>query len=311
VNNLLARFRKKFGSSYLADYVMGTNGSMYLGFQTVRPTDRYVWDGLRRGGEADNPHWLFQMTLLGRGFFTTAKSKKTVDAGRSFCAVIPSTHVYQSDPTCARWTFFYVIVRHPYVVSRLLRHPKLVNSVADWSENTSALERVVQMFFQLSEADDEWTTEEALLQWMLALERTAFSTRHPLEERTRLSRQLEKYVLSHLDSYIPVTEVAGAIGMSRSNFSHHFRKITGQTPASMILKIRLREAGRLLTHRNLSIKEVAAKTGFADTNHLCKCFRAHLEISPGAYRRLRGVGPMEWSYAKVGRRRLKAKNSLE
>jgi transcriptional regulator GlxA family with amidase domain len=58
-----------------------------------------------------------------------------------------------------------------------------------------------------------------------------------------------------------------------------------------MVRVRLEEAARRLAQSGDTLSAVAAATGFADANHLCKVFRRHYGLSPGAYRgQLRGAG---------------------
>lgn len=59
---------------------------------------------------------------------------------------------------------------------------------------------------------------------------------------------------------------------------------TGHTPAACVLELRLSEARRRPRETSAPLKDIAAATGFADANHLCKAFRRHFHLSPGAYR---------------------------
>ena len=275
-----------FGPSFTRHLSLVGNGGLSAGFETVAGTDSYRWDGMRRGAHAKRPHWIFQYTLSGWGIFETAGSAKRVGAGQAFCARIPSRHIYRNDQDCEKWTFFWLIVSHPYVVGRLLKHANLVNTLVEWPENSPAIRAATSLLFEYREESDLYDVENAIFRWMIEMERSAFSSRHPTGERERLMNFVRDRVLEQLTAFVPVEDLAGACNMNRSNFAHHFRKTTGTSPAAFIRRIRLDEAVRLLGRKNLSVKEVAAQTGFADANHLCKVFRAHMQISPGTYRRL-------------------------
>jgi AraC family transcriptional regulator len=86
-----------------------------------------------------------------------------------------------------------------------------------------------------------------------------------------------------------VEELAREKGLSRSNFSHLFRSATGESPGDYLRRKRLDRAMELLRQSRLSIKEIAARTGFADSTHFCKSFRARYQMSPGAFRRMARV----------------------
>lgn len=286
VNLLAARITRLFGPSFTRHLSLGENGGLSVGFETVSSTDSYRWVGMRRGAHAKRPHWIFQYTLSGWGIFETGGIAKKVGAGQAFCARIPSRHLYRNDGACENWTFFWLIVSHPYVVGRLLKHGNLVNTLVEWPENSAAIRAAASLLLEYREQSEPYDIENAVFHWMLEMERAAFSSRHPAGERERLMEFVRARVLEQLTAFVPVEDLARACNMNRSNFAHHFRKTTGMSPAGFIRRIRLDEAVRLLGRKNLSVKEVAAQTGFADANHLCKVFRARMQISPGTYRRL-------------------------
>lgn len=237
-------------------------------------------------GARSGPTWLFQFTLEGGGIFERRGTRNFVKPGCAFCAKIPSPHRYYRDAESAEWRFFWIIVNHAYVVDRLARQPDLTNVVMDCREAGSLIEAALALLFAGRDGADAYEREAKLFLWMLELERHAFFQRHPMVERTRLLDFVRHRALRRLDQFLSVDELAREWGMTRSNFAHHFRKVTGQAPATCIRHIRIQEAARLMQEGRWSVKEVAAKTGFSDANHLCKCFRAHLQISPGNYRRV-------------------------
>jgi AraC-like DNA-binding protein len=73
-------------------------------------------------------------------------------------------------------------------------------------------------------------------------------------------------------------------GMSRVRFTQYFKEITGLTPASFIVQVRISEAARLLVRSNLKLSTIANLTGFGDATHFCKVFRRHFLMTPDTYR---------------------------
>jgi len=235
--------------------------------------------------------WLFQFTMAGWGRFHSSRGQWKVEAGQAFCASIPSRHVYHSDPDCPAWEFFWIIVHHPYAVQRLEQHPNLVNSRLSLTEGSACL-RAAHRLIEGAKREaglDPYEVEADLFAWMIEMERQAFSLRHPYDARERLLRFCREYVLTRLHRSLSVSELAAANGMNRSNFSHRFRKVAGQSPAGFVHRIRLEEAAKLLGDQKWSVKQVATQTGFSDANHLCKAFRKRFQTSPAIYRRLNNI----------------------
>ena len=252
----------------------------------VKPGDNYHWDGLKRGGDPGQPAWLFQYTLSGRGLFQTGRLPQSVEAGQAFCATIPSAHVYHGDDSCPRWVFFWIIVNDPHVTGRLLRHPGLHNSLLTLPPGSPVIRCAASLLLHLVRGDalDIYQLEENLFRWMLECERWADLQLHPVEPKARLLEFVRNFTLERLESPLDTSSLARAWGLSRSNFSHYFQKTSGLTPAAYVWSLRLEEAAEILRTSDLSVKEVAAKTGFTDSNHLCKSFRRHFLMSPGNYR---------------------------
>lgn len=73
-------------------------------------------------------------------------------------------------------------------------------------------------------------------------------------------------------------------GVSVSRLNALFREVTGHAPLDYLRRLRVEEARRLLADVRLSIKEVAARTGFDDAYHFSKVFRRLDGLSPAHYR---------------------------
>jgi len=72
--------------------------------------------------------------------------------------------------------------------------------------------------------------------------------------------------------------------MSRSNFMRIFKKATGQSPIEYLLRMRIQESMKLLTHTDRRITEIAMDVGFNDSNYFSRQFRQALGQSPRSYR---------------------------
>lgn len=68
--------------------------------------------------------------------------------------------------------------------------------------------------------------------------------------------------------------------MSRASFYRKFTDLTGNTPADYIRKIRLRNAHQLLKTTNLSVSEIAEKSGFQSVGHFRKSFKNEFNKTP-------------------------------
>jgi transcriptional regulator GlxA family with amidase domain len=215
-----------------------------------------------------------------------------VEEGQAFLTVLPSEHVYYLPKESSEWSFYWFTLAHPYVVerlARLLEHQAPVFPVPAASHlhslGLSLFERCCQQRFE-----DRFAEEGALFEWMLGLEQHMYELAHPRNRRDALMEELRRYTLENLKRSFGIEELARRHGLSRSHYSHAFRSATGMAPAGCVSGVRLGEVRRLLRESGSPLKDIAAATGFADANHLCKAFRRLYHISPGLYRKgARGV----------------------
>lgn len=79
--------------------------------------------------------------------------------------------------------------------------------------------------------------------------------------------------------------LAADAAMSENAFIRLFRRHAGVSPQAYSLTQRIEQAGRLLHHSPLGIKEIADLTGFCDRYHFSRAFRRCRGTSPAAFRK--------------------------
>jgi AraC family transcriptional activator of mtrCDE len=85
-----------------------------------------------------------------------------------------------------------------------------------------------------------------------------------------------------------------AVGLSRSAFMARFAAAFGESPMSLLRRVRMRCAAELLAANALSIDQVALSVGYQSRSSFTRTFRRHYGSDPsdyrGAARRLQGSG---------------------
>lgn len=247
----------------------------------------YHWDGLRRRVDPSHPYVVFQYTLAGWGIYEENGVAQRLLPGGAFAALVPSAHVYRLPPDSPGWTFFWVMFNHPYVIARIAQIKAKAGAVTAMAADGLAVARLVRLFEGVCQGGfrDEWAQEQALFEFLWEYERHEHTRLYAPSSRELLLANVRQEVMAGLDSTPDVAHLARSRGMSRSHFSHHFRAVTGVPPAQFITQVRLEEVVCRLLETDHTLEAIAAATGFADANHLCKVFRRHYHLSPGAFRR--------------------------
>ncbi|MGS2764645.1 hybrid sensor histidine kinase/response regulator transcription factor [Sinomicrobium sp. M5D2P9] len=81
-----------------------------------------------------------------------------------------------------------------------------------------------------------------------------------------------------------VEMMATEIGISRVHLFRKLKELTNQSPRDFIRNIRLKQAGELLTSKNLSVTEVAYATGFSNVSKFSSGFKEFYGVTPTVYR---------------------------
>lgn len=88
----------------------------------------------------------------------------------------------------------------------------------------------------------------------------------------------------HFAEAVDFKMLASQLGMSQRSFNRRFSQTTGLTPGDYLQQWRLRQARELLRDSNLSIAEIAERTGYADPGHFSTRFRKQMAQTPSHYR---------------------------
>ena len=97
-------------------------------------------------------------------------------------------------------------------------------------------------------------------------------------------RELQLWILDHLDGDLSVPELAARVAMSERNFARRFSAGVGVSPAHYVARTRLEAARRRLEENNLRIAQVARRCGFGTEETMRRIFIAELGVSPSDYR---------------------------
>jgi len=83
----------------------------------------------------------------------------------------------------------------------------------------------------------------------------------------------------------PIAQLAQECCMSVRTLARHVRAVIGQPPMALVQSIRLNKARALLDGGGLSVKEVAARLGYADSSALRRLVRRMSGTTPRQWRR--------------------------
>lgn len=93
------------------------------------------------------------------------------------------------------------------------------------------------------------------------------------------------YIENNLEYNPTIDDAAKYISLSTSHFSRLFKEVTGCSYTDYLTATKLQHAQLLLGNTQLSISQIAYKTGFSNANYLATVFQKKFNCSPSKYRK--------------------------
>jgi len=92
------------------------------------------------------------------------------------------------------------------------------------------------------------------------------------------------YIQNNFSKKMTLEEVAGIVNMTIISFNRFLKKRTGKTFVDYINSIRIGYASRLLAEKDLSIAEIAFKSGYNNIGNFNRVFKNLKKCTPSQYR---------------------------
>ncbi len=171
-------------------------------------------------------------------------------------------------------------------------NPAVIVMARPRSENLMLMKSLAMQLVRLAERQSQFAwdvMEQSTIGMFLALVLQAFATEDPhhakLEKASRTQLSLDevfRYIHTHLTEDLTLEVLEKEFYVSRNHLIREFKKRTGQTVHSYILRARL-DLCRSYIEQGYSITEVYRMGGFGGYNHFFKAFRKVYGMTPKAY----------------------------
>ncbi|MBO7329377.1 MAG: helix-turn-helix transcriptional regulator [Lentisphaeria bacterium] len=242
----------------------------------------YFFDGIKRGSQEFT---LWQYTLSGCGMVEFDGKFFPVNPGEAFLLTIPEHHRYYLPETSTHWEFLYLGFSGSEAmrIAGELRKKFPPVSSAFASDDAVDTAKKIICCCQDKTLNDPAEASALSYRFMMALV-SGSRFQHTLPQDDPLLR-VHQFCLEHLAEDISVEKMADFAGYSRSHFCRVFTALAKKSPHEYLLELRVRMAVRMLQNNDLSVKEIAAACGFAETGYFCKVFRRFYHTTPASFRK--------------------------
>lgn len=242
---------------------------------------------LRPQGTRD---WLITFTRAGAGRYRLAGAEFACGPGDVMILQAGAPHDYATVAGADAWDFYWAhfTPRPPWARWLQLAEvaPGLRRQSIHEATRHERIERAFRRLLSDSQGVGEWQEELTAngLEEILILVSQQSMTGAARQVDPRVETVLT-HINQHYRTVLSVDSLAAMAALSPSRLAHLFKAQTGEAIMEMVLRLRLRQAARLLEFTTLPVGEVGREVGFQSSFYFSRQFSAYFGRSPLAYRR--------------------------
>ena len=105
------------------------------------------------------------------------------------------------------------------------------------------------------------------------------------DPRMQSFKTMMHFISNNYQQQITLGDIAASGNVSKSLCNTLFHQYVGESPINYLMHFRSRKVAELLRSGNLSMSEIAARTGFGGVSYMSETFRKFFEKSPREYRK--------------------------
>lgn len=254
-----------------------------VGGHYVEPYGYAVYRG------AGTQDWLIACTSSGEGYFVYEDVVLTVGA-RDIVMIPPGTMHRYGTVEGSVWDFHWAhFIPRPYWMGWLNmiqgKHPIPVIHIEDeevWHRIEATFTMVVSDSLSIGRFAEELSLNglEAIL--LLMTRGIPDTDGSKLDPRIRT---VMRYIAEHLSETLTVADLAAQVSLSPSRLSHLFKEQTQDSVTNTLIKLRLRQAARLLRFTSRKVTDIAHEVGFESSFYFTRMFTAQFGMAPTEYRK--------------------------
>lgn len=237
-------------------------------------------------------YYLLHYVEKGKGFFRSEHRTYELAEGSCFLILPGKLVSYSSDanhPWSYRWTAFSGSEALALVESAGFGSSQPVLFTDSGSIIPESIRHMQEAFYSKKESADMAALGYLYIifseaQNILSSQSNLTGTESQLQ---RTVKQMIHYMSAQYAHPISIEQMCDSLGYNRAYLSRIFKKETGSSPVTYLLKLRIDKSRQLLRERpELSIEQVSASVGLTDALYFSRQFKRLCGQSPTAYRSL-------------------------
>lgn len=224
----------------------------------------------------------FEYIISGTGTVVTKSGKVHPEAGDVYFLKKGDDHVYYADPD-KPWTKIWFNVRGELV-------DRLIELYGIGENNLFKNCRVFSLFDEFNKNVDSVMDKRSIIDNNAVIihkiiQAMAACVSHGDVLMSDDAVKLKEYIDVNYSKTIKIDELSALIYRSQSQTIRIFKKYYGQTPYEYALTRKMQVAKQLLKSTRMPIREISGELGFTNEHYFSSCFKKHVGITPGQYRK--------------------------
>ena len=238
---------------------------------------------VRRGTEYGFPQ-IFYCTR-GKGILSYDGIKTEIKAGMGF--FMPASYAHEYHPAGDVWDNHWLIPGG-YACDRLLSDTGFDAPEIFTPDSTARLDKLFMNMHAALQHDNIYGNLKAsgiLYEFMIELDRAINHLNSSTCPNPALKKCL-KLIDNSYSSQIKMEDLCEVSGLSKQHICRLFRNSLDTRPMEYIAKRRIQAAKELLSGTEMTIEDIADKTGFCSSSYFCKLFKRYEDITPTQFRNI-------------------------
>lgn len=237
--------------------------------------------------------YLMHMVLSGKGTFILNNKKHELYAGHTFLIEPEQLISYESDRE-APWRYCWVAFNGTEAAELVEAAGFTANGQIAFLDDIRRASVLYRKIYDILRSGSAATNLYAAgyLQLLFAVYSEVMLTasrsgaqQAAYGEGEQLHQQIVHYLSTQYAHPVSIEQMSESLGYNRAYLSRIFKKQTGVSPVSFLLKLRMDKARHMLRERpELTIEQIAASVGLQDALYFSKQFRRLYGQSPTSYR---------------------------
>jgi len=229
-------------------------------------------------------HWI--QTTEGEGVIIFNGNKHILTKGKGTLLLPFTPHSYFASEE--RWSTVYMTFSGAIIEDLMLSLAIHHSAIYSEPKGKSTLVKLVRKIMKNIESAANFSSLDAseyLYRFLLTIKRYSDSEKGDYYfDNYNKVQKLVTWLENNFADDIGLDQMAGYVGVSPQYLATLFKQALNLSPYAFLIQLRIREAKKkLLTHKDLPLREIANQVGFRDVSHFIATFKRIEGITPRQY----------------------------